>query len=77
MKTVSFWAAARQPLNVWRHLHALAQEVSTMKTKMACHLKNISLLCPVEGFVIQGSLTILDGFISALGGGAKPGRDRD
>lgn len=73
MKTVSFWAAARQPLNVWRLLHALAQEVSTMKTKMACHLKNISLLCPVEGFVIQGSLTILDGFISALGAVPNPG----
>lgn len=44
-----------------------------MKTKMACHLRNISLLCPTEGFVARGSLTIRDGIITASG--AEPKSD--
>ena len=36
-----------------------------MKTEMACHLQNVALLCPIEGFVSQGSVTIRDGKIAA------------
>lgn len=44
-----------------------------MKTKMACHLQNVALLCPVEGFVAQGSLTIRDGKIAARNAPLKRG----
>ena len=40
--------------------------------KMACHLQNVALLCPIEGFVSQGSLTIRDGKIMARNAQAKP-----
>lgn len=42
-----------------------------MKTQMACHLKNVSLLCPIGGFAARGSLTLRDGVIVALGAEAK------
>ncbi|PUB17462.1 amidohydrolase family protein [Yoonia sediminilitoris] len=44
-----------------------------MKTKMACHLRNVALLCPQEGFVPHGSLTISDGVITARGAAPLPG----
>lgn len=48
-----------------------------MKTAMACHLQNVAILCPIEGFVPHGSphgsLTIRDGIISASGAEPVPG----
>ena len=38
-----------------------------MKSKMAFHLQDVALLCPTEGFVPRGSLTIRDGVITAHG----------
>lgn len=44
-----------------------------MKTEMACHFENVALLCPIEGFVPNGSLTITDGVITALQAKPNPG----
>lgn len=44
-----------------------------MKTEMACHLQNVALLCPIEGFVSQGSVTIRDGKIAARNVQPEPG----
>jgi len=44
-----------------------------MKSKMAFHLCNVALLCPTEGFVPGGSLTIRDGVIAARGATPNPG----
>ncbi|WP_242601223.1 MULTISPECIES: amidohydrolase family protein [Yoonia] len=44
-----------------------------MKIRMACHLYNVALLCPTEGFVSNGSLTIRDGIIAARGAAPNPG----
>lgn len=44
-----------------------------MKSKMAFHLKNVALLCPTEGFVLRGSLTIRDGVIAARCVAPNPG----
>lgn len=73
MKTATFWAVLRGQLNTRQLLRGVAQEVSTMKTEMACHLGNLALLCPIEGFVSTSSLTIRDGVIVALGAVPNPG----
>jgi 5-methylthioadenosine/S-adenosylhomocysteine deaminase len=53
--------------------HVIAEGVSTMKIEMAFHLQNIALLCPTEGFVPNGSLTIRNGIIIGRGIAPAPG----
>jgi 5-methylthioadenosine/S-adenosylhomocysteine deaminase len=44
-----------------------------VKTESAFHLVNVSLLCPKQGFVAQGSITILNETIIARGASPRPG----